>query len=75
MNLESKPLYPGDEVMLTKNGRRLSPESFNPYYGLVVLDMFGAVTVLWEDGVERIHQRHDLLSKEEQETLGMPKGT
>lgn len=60
------PLAPGEEVMLLNSGR----VTFNPYYGLVVLDPLAdplgiqdrSVWVLWEDGEERMHFRSSLLT-------------
>lgn len=64
-----QPLHPGDEVMLTNQGRKSAPGPFNPYYGLVIRDIFGVVDVLWDDNVERRHMRTDVLSRAEQDAL------
>ncbi len=43
-------------------------DHFNPYYGLVVSDsndpdlLQRRVVVLWEDGMERVHFRNDLMA-------------
>lgn len=65
-----KPLYPGQEVMLHGPAAE-SARTFNPYYGLVVEDhgwnitiedeTHWEVSVLWEDGQERVHRRKDLI--------------
>jgi hypothetical protein len=65
-----RSLEVGEEVMLHGEAANAA-KNFNPYYGLVVKDLGWDVTedlkndwkivVLWEDGQERTHQRHDLL--------------
>lgn len=62
-----KRLESADEVMLVRG--LTENRTFNPYYGLVVRDLGPSmsgedwtVLVLWEDGIERRHQREDLLA-------------
>lgn len=63
---QERKLEPTDEVMLLKGHR--DDRSFNPYYGLVVQDLFNLdpaqhrVLVLWEDGIERMHFRSELMA-------------
>lgn len=58
-------LDPETEVMLTGNARDVR---FNPNYGLVVRDPGPTfhderiVTILWEDGVERMHMRSEIVA-------------
>ena len=65
--MAARKLEPTEEVMLTPLGERKAG-NFNPYYGLVVLDNMDPdpacrkVLVLWEDGMERLHFRDNLIA-------------
>jgi len=58
-----------EEVMLTgPAAHRATEYHFNPYYGIVVSDNMDPdpgrrrVVVLWEDNVERVHYRSEIVS-------------